>query len=435
MSLQKRLLLASTFLAVATLNAPAIAQSTEDRFKALEARIEAQDARIADLESQLAKADSGVDVASSDTYPEIAARSEKSGRSELVALALPGSVRQENSLDISGDFRLRQEFNWSDRDAQSRTRSVMRARLRASYAVNDKVTVGAQISTGDPDDPNTTDLTIGNFVDDLNASLDKAYVKAKFGDLTISGGKFANPFQRTDLVWDGDVNPQGLGATYTNPLGTGGAKLEVRGLYFLLNESVAGKGSDMLGAQLALSVPIGPDWHADISAAYYDYRIRSIAGADAGDFRSNLSRLDGSYLSDFNLGDVIANVTYRGLGEKWPVGVTADVVYNFGSATDEDTGYSVEVFAGQTMALGDLRFGYSYSVVDTDAVFAAFSNDNLGIATNYRLHALSVDYVPLKDTVLNLSYYMYRPKDTAFAGLDDPADWLNRLRVNMLFNF
>lgn len=414
------LLVSAALAGAALLPGTAHAQSDGDRIRLLEARLEAQDARIAELERRL-RAEPAANAAPA---PAVA--------SPQVAGAQTPPVRRDQAFDVSGDVRLREEFNWSDADARDRSRTVLRARLRASYAVNDAITVGAQLATGDPDDPNTTDVTLGDFVDDLNVSLDQAYARARFGGLTLWGGKFANPFRRTDLVWDGDVSPQGLAATYA--AGAGGATLEARALYFLLSESVAGKGSDMLGGQLAVSAPLG-DWGIDVAAAYYDYRLRSVAGADAGDLRSNLLRADGRYLSDFNLGDVIAALTYRGLGARWPLGVTGEVVRNFGAAVAADDGYSLELFAGRARDRGDWRLGYNFAVAQNEAVLAAFSHDNLGIATNYRLHALSVDHVLLADTILNLTLYHYRPEDALYAGASQPRDWLNRLRVNLLFNF
>ena len=52
------------------------------------------------------------------------------------------------------------------------------------------------------------------------------------------------PFVRTELVWDGDVSPQGVSAAYTFPIGDSGAKLKANALYFLVDESVAGPNSD-----------------------------------------------------------------------------------------------------------------------------------------------------------------------------------------------
>jgi len=123
------------------------------------------------------------------------------------------------------------------------------------------------------------------------------------------------------------------------------------------------------------------------------------------------------------------------LGERWPVRVLADLVRNTGAATDADTGYGIDVFFGKTARPGDWRFGYGYSIAQTDAVLAAFSHDNIGIATNYRLHTVSMDYVLLPNTAINLIWYHYRPDSARDAGTHQPHDWLERLRLAFLVNF
>jgi hypothetical protein len=80
-----------------------------------------------------------------------------------------------------------------------------------------------------------------------------------------------------------------------------------------------------------LTAPI----QAELAVGNYDYSLRSLAGGDAGDFRSNLFA-GGRYLSDFNLLDVIAALTWNGLGEKWPVRIVGDYVYNYGAGPDLD---------------------------------------------------------------------------------------------------
>ncbi|MBA4757854.1 putative porin [Sphingosinicella sp.] len=342
--------------------------------------------------------------------------------------AAPAPVSSEPSrLSLSGDMRVRYESNFGVAGARDRDRGVLRARLRAAYAVNDWLTVGGQLATGDPDDPNSADMTLSNFDDDLQVSLDQAYIRLTPGDLQVHLGKIPQPFMRTELVWDGDVSPQGASAAYTADLG--GVKLKAAGLYFLVDESVAGPDSRMIGGQLAMQTPSAPI-QAELAVGYFDYSLRSLAGADAGDFRSNLFA-GGRYLSDFNLLDVIAALTWNGLGEKWPVRLVGDYVHNYGAATDADTGFGVDLLVGRAAKPGDWRFAYGYAEADTDAVLAAFSQDNTNIATNYMQHTLAIDFVPKHNLVLNATYYRYRQKD----GVIGPVDWQNRLRLNFLVNF
>lgn len=337
-------------------------------------------------------------------------------------------------LQLASDFRLRYEGNYGDADARDWDRGVLRARLRASYAVNDWLTVGGELATGDSNDPNSTDITLSNFDDDLEVSLSQAYAKFDFGNLDIWGGKFPLPFARTELVWDGDVNPQGVSGVYRLPL-SNGSSLRFSSLYFLVDHSVAGTDSSMLGNQLAFESALSSSLRLEASAGYYDYSLSGLAGADAGDFRSNLIGVDGRYVSDFNLLDGIVALTYTGANERWPLRLSGEYVDNRGARTPGDTGYSIDFTAGRTSQSGDWRLSYGYSVAEVDAVLAAFSHDNTSIATNYQQHSLSIARVLLKNLILDATLYRYRPYDADFAGANDPHDWLDRLRLNFLINF
>lgn len=335
-------------------------------------------------------------------------------------------------LALSGDLRVRYESNLGDRDARNRDRGVMRARLRGSYAVNDWLSIGAELDTGDPDDPNSTDTTLSGFDDDLDVSLSQAFVRGTFGGLQVQAGKFQLPFTRTELVWDGDVNPDGLSLAYSATLSSR-FKLRASALYFLVDELATGPDSRMIGGQIAGDAMLSPAFRVELAGSYYDYTLRSLAGADAGDIRTNRFA-DGRYVSDYDLLDIIGAATWSGLGARWPVRITVDYVRNFGADVGA-TGYGGDIGIGRAAAQGDWRFGYGYAEAGVDAVLAAFSHDNTAIATNYRQHTLGIDYVPRPKMTLNATFYRYRPKDALFAGTNEADDWLNRLRLNLLVVF
>lgn len=306
---------------------------------------------------------------------------------------------------------------------------MLRARLRAAYAVNDWLTIGGQLATGDPDDPNSTDMTLSNFNDDLQVSLDQAYIRLAPGNFEVHLGKIPQPFVRTELLWDGDVSPQGISASYAAFLG--GMQLKANALYFIVDEAAAGPDSRMIGGQLAMETPPA-GLQAELAVGYYDYSLPSLAGAAEGDFRSNLFA-NGRYLSDFDLLDVIAAVTWHGLGERWPVRIVGDYVHNFGAATGADTGFGIDLLVGRASQPGDWRFTYGYASAETDAVLAAFSHDNTTLAMNYLQHMLAIDFVLRPNLILNATYYRYRQKDRP-AALALP-DWQNRLRLNLMVDF
>lgn len=428
-----RTLLAATALSLA---APAYAQ--DDRIDALERQLAAQQQRIDQLEALVTKQAELLQQVTAPApapiaTPTLSAPATTPPASQQLATATPaadGAFRIPG-LDVSGDMRVRQEWNFVD--GRDRSRTAVRARLRATYAVSDKFSVGTQIATGDPDDPNSTDVTLGNFVDDFAVSLDQAWIRYHSGGLTGYAGKFPQVFQRTDMLWDSDVSPQGVAAAYSAGL-RGGAKIDARGIYFVIDEAAVARDSDMLGGQLALSSPIGSDFKAGLTGSYYHYRLGSVAGADAGDFRGNLLSA-GRYLSDFHLVEVIGTLGWTGPSERWPIAFTADYVRNLGAAVPGDTAFNLELAAGRTAKPGDFRIAYNFSEVEVDSVLAAFSHDNIDLSTNYRLHGLGLSYVPASNLQLDLLWYHYRPLDALYAGSLQPSDWLDRVRLAFMVSF
>ena len=447
-----RLLTATAASVVSLFSVPALAQSDSEadlrrQVAALTARQAESDARIARLEALLAArvqqsaatptsgsvaappvqlADQGA-VASSPASP--AAPVNPAGGS--APGAAPPAV--PSKLTLNGDVRVRYESNFDVPGARNRDRGVLRARLRAAYALNSWLTLGGQIATGDNDDPNSTDITLGSFDDDLAVSLDQVYMRAATGGLTVTGGKIPQPFARTELVWDGDVSPQGVSATYKADL-RGGASVKANGLYFLVDEATAGEDSRMVGGQVQFETAASKPLKFELAAGYYDYRLSSLAGGDTGDFRTNRFAA-GRYLSDFDLLDVIAAVQYNGLGEMWPVRLVGDYVHNYGATTNQDTGFGVDLLLGRGSKVGEWRFGYGYAEAEVDAVLTAFSHDNTNLASNYLQHTLLVDYVIVPNVTLNATYYRYRAKSARFTPAFSATDWANRLRLNLLATF
>lgn len=340
------------------------------------------------------------------------------------------SISSPTRFEISGDARLRFETNTAEDNQSGRDRGALRARLGAHYSINERLTLGTRIVTGNPDDPNSSDVTLGSFVDDLTVSLDQAFVAYDGGRFDVVGGKFANPFMHTDLVWDGDVNPVGLSASI--PLiDSNNVSLRLTGIHSIVDEQALASNSYMWGGQASISFTPHADWQLRLAAARYDYTIGNLTNADAGDTRDNLLTPDGlSYLSDFDLINIIADITYRGLGNRWPIRFTGDWVRNQSAAIEEDRGYSGQWSVGHIEEPHDWRISYGYAVAETDAIFASFSNDNTPYASNYRQHALGLDYSLLDNTWLNLTAFYYRRNRPELAAFGS-AEFRSRVRLNL----
>jgi hypothetical protein len=339
-----------------------------------------------------------------------------------VSQASAQSTPAAPAVRFNGDFRVRYEYTTAGNGALALGREVVRLRAGITYPVRPDLMLRARLATGDPDDPNSTDVTLSSFVNDLAVSVDLASIELTRPRWAAFAGK---PVPIHRAVWDGGVSPGCHGRIM---LGDKADSSHHRP-HFIVDQQANNRASDMGGGQLSVSTPAGTGWKVSGSVGYYDYRIRSLTAAGSGDTRSNrLAPGGAAYLSDFDLLDVLVAVDYSGLGERYPLRVVGDYVKNSG-ATDLNTGWGANVFLGKSQRTGDLRYRYGYGVTETDAVLGAFSHDNTTLGTNYEIHTLSVDAIPITGLYLNATLYYYRPHEV---GVGVARDFQKRLRLNAM---
>ncbi len=167
----------------------------------------------------------------------------------LLAMVANTAIAQEKKTDklkLYGDVRFRTEL---DRDSKKsngdmradRDRLRLRMRFGFKYALNENFEFGGRIRTGNPDNAQSPHVTIGDGFNSKDLSVDKAYIKFKKGDFYIWGGKNSmNMWEPDEMLWDGDVNPEGIALGNKFNL-SDKAKLHLDGGYFILSND---KGMD-----------------------------------------------------------------------------------------------------------------------------------------------------------------------------------------------
>src|SRR5690606_24276120 len=125
----------------------------------LRAEIDALRADQAERELRLQRLESALqriagDPAPATTAPVAAPTPAASTATALAAGLAPaptlaGADAAASRLKVSGDLRLRGQADWSDDDSENRGSMQVRGRLGATFAVNDRITVGARLATGD----------------------------------------------------------------------------------------------------------------------------------------------------------------------------------------------------------------------------------------------------------------------------------------------
>jgi hypothetical protein len=333
------------------------------------------------------------------------------------------------ALRFSGDFRVRYEHTTRGNGAAPLGREVVRFRLGLTYPLRPDLIVRARLATGDPGDPNSTDVTVGEFVDDLALSLDMASVELNRPRWGVFAGKFTNPLLATELVWDGDVNPQGVGGRLMTST-TGSVRGTLTAFYFVADQYAGDSSSYMGGGQVLVSAAAGARWRVTAAAGYYDYRLRNLRKTTVpGDIRGNRLAPGGTrYLSDFDLLNALVTLDYTGFGERFPLRLIGDYVHNSG-ANDLNTGWAADVYVGRVTRPGETRWRYGYAVAETDAILAAFAHDNTTLGTNSETHTFSVDGVPIPGMLLTATLYAYRPHEAT------TRTYQARLRLNAMVTF
>jgi hypothetical protein len=108
---------------------------------------------------------------------------------------------------------------------QDRDRMRIRARLAADIDLQNGFTTGLRFATGNDDQPVSENQTLGasgnaqgGDFSKYDLWLDRAYIKYQTGgdpttDISVTAGRFANPFFSTNLIWASDLNFDGLVAS------------------------------------------------------------------------------------------------------------------------------------------------------------------------------------------------------------------------------
>ena len=267
--------------------------------------------------------------------------------------AAPSALeRALQKLQLYGDLRLRHESSFRLDGADDRNRERIRLRLGVNYQLNDEVLIGARVATGDPDDPRSTHVTLGDVFDSLDVSLDRAFLTYEptcFEGARVTAGKSNHPFYRNpvygELLFDADVQPEGAVASYTYSEDTGAFEelsLAV-GEYVILEQSVDDEASAFV-AQASGRASFSDSLSGTLALGYYHYSSVTPDGSLAilGDNSGNATvDTDGDeepddFASDFGILNPIVSLDYSGW--ELPVVLGAEYIQNTRADIDGDTG-------------------------------------------------------------------------------------------------
>ena len=122
----------------------------------------------------------------------------------------------------TGDVRVRGEDFFQGYSGCTACADRNRARIRVRFGfegkLNDDFIAGVSLATGSLGDPTTTNETFTNNFDRKTIGLDKGYITwnpVAHKWISITGGKFAYQWQRTQVTGDPDTNPEGFSERFS----------------------------------------------------------------------------------------------------------------------------------------------------------------------------------------------------------------------------
>jgi len=202
--------------------------------------------QFGELQAEWARDQKGQQIARQaqhEFYEQVAATAKKTNELSTFDQKLAWAAKTQ----FKGDVRFRQETVQNDgvSNNKDQNRQRIRARLGAYSEINPQVDTGIRVATGSNDDARSTNQDLNNYFDKKQIWLDQGYIDYHpdaIKNLHLVGGKMPQQWvSMGDIIWDSDINPEGLAVTYKYPL-SGSTELFGSAGHYTLKDNVDGEG-------------------------------------------------------------------------------------------------------------------------------------------------------------------------------------------------
>lgn len=331
---------------------------------------------------------------------------------------------------------------------EDRRRMRVRARLGMLAKLSEQWGAGLRLATGSATDRVSTNQTLGQDFNKYTLLVDRAYIKYDPKEwFSVSGGRIPNPWFSTDLVWDEDLNFEGLAASLKGSFSNDSIRPFVTAGVFPIKEDnpPASQGRWMQGLQGGAQWDLSSDTRFKFGLAIYRFarfegRVEapgslalsgtSLLPASPSygqyEYSRNLRQKGNTLFRTNALGDD-GTTTYWGLASRFrPINLTAsldlahydpvhvvvtgDWVKNtafdraeIASRTEgrilltdgKNHGYHYKLTVGMPRVeqVRDWQFSIGYRFLGSDAVVDGFTDSDFGLGgTNLKGYTLSFQY-------------------------------------------
>jgi len=394
-------------------------------------------AQYTELQAELARDQKDQQIArqaQQETNEQIAATAKKTNELSTFDQKLAWAAKTQ----FKGDVRFRQETVHNDGvpNSKDQDRQRIRARLGAYSEINPQVDTGIRIATGSNDDARSTNQDLNNYFDKKSIWLDQGYVDYHpdaIKNLHLVGGKMPQQWvSMGDIIWDSDISPEGLAATYKYPLG---ASTELFGSagHYTLKDNVDGEGVQfkhdlrLYAGQLGARFAITDSMKMTLGGSIYSYdNDKNSACPTTGTVTAPCAlAVNGNSPNEtFKLYEGFGQLDFSNLPV--PLSLYGQYVNNKDASNDQDTGW----LAGVKSRIYGFAVDYNYRDVQRNAVVGAFTDSDFANGfTGSRGSKLKVSYELDKNFNLGATYFM-ATSDQTNASINKKDSDINTLQLD-----
>lgn len=352
----------------------------------------------------------------------------------------------------------------------SRQRLSLRARLGVTAKVSEDVSGALRLSTSSRAVSATQ--TLGSGFDRYSFALDRAWLRWEpRHDLRLEGGRMANPFYGTDLIWPDDLSLDGVAVRAERNLASGLYAFATFGAFPLQEFEMSKSDKWLYGAQVGADWAVMDKTQLRVGVAVYDFQnvqgVRETGPAPSGPRAGTVAYQSSQYPAGLRLkGNTLINLNdptstaapVWGLASKFrPINVTAgltlnhfdplqlgvvmDYVHNSGfdladirkragtsavdMLSDKVNGYQARVLFGSRRLAekGDWNAFAAYRLFERDAWIDGLTDTTWhGGGTNYKGWSIGGAYFLDRNTSIGLRWTSTRNLDDGHRFLAVPSD-------------
>jgi hypothetical protein len=313
-------------------------------------------------------------------------------------------------VKIAGDFRYRHQIS-REQEKATRTLERFRARISFSATVSDNMDLVLGLASGPSDvEPATRNQNMTLGFSAKPVWLDLAcfnWHPAVIPRLSVSGGKMRIPFfcsEISELVWDNDVTPEGMSASYAPSIGKTGLRFNAG--TFVVQDRKADGNATLAAFGAGFRTGLFDDrTFLRAGVGYYDFsgaRGKPTFFDSQNGFGNTVDKKD-NYANDYNELEIGGELEARPFG--FPVSIRGHAVKNT-AVRCNDRAWMTGLQLGKCENVLSWSVQYQYRYAEKDAVIGVFTDsDFAGGGTDSRGHMLKINLQAGKGAQLGAAFY------------------------------